>query len=85
MPTERWALRPVDGKSVRVEGTAADIVVMEQKLDPASLNLQIKAGAPSDGDIVYGASDGDIVIDVTNSLIYVRIGGVWKKTGALTT
>ena len=78
MPTERWTLRPIDGASVRVEGPTADIVVMEQKLDPASLNLQVKAGTPDDADIVFGAGSGDIVIDTAANKIWVRVGSTWR-------
>jgi len=78
MPTERWTLRPIDGASVRVEGPMADLVVMPQKLAPASLNIQVKAGTPADGDIVYGAADGDIVIDTAANKIWVRVGASWK-------
>lgn len=76
MPTERYT-----GIKLQPEG---DVLTYTEKLAPASLKLQTKAGTPADADIVGGAADGDIVVDTTNSLIYVRIGGTWKKTGALT-
>lgn len=58
--------------------SAANILASDDKVDPASLNLQVKAGTPVDGDIVGGAADGDIVVDSTGNKIWVRIGGTWK-------
>ena len=43
-----------------------------------------KAGAPVDADFPTGViGNGIIAIDTTNLYIYVRIGGVWKRTAAL--
>ncbi len=58
--------------------SAANILSSDDKVDPASLNLQVKAGIPADGDVVGGAADGDFIVDTTNSKLMVRIGGVWK-------
>jgi hypothetical protein len=58
--------------------SAASVLTSDDKLDPASLNLQVKAGVPVDGDIVGGAASGDIVLDTTNNKIMVRVGATWK-------
>ena len=73
MPQPTHYLRPKDGAVVKAETT---FVPMQ--------TLQTKAGTPTDADVVGGASDGDIIIDTTASKIWVRIGGVWKSTVALT-
>lgn len=57
------------------------ILASGDKFDPASLNLQTKAGVPADGDVVGGAADGDIVVDTTNHRIYARSGGSWRYVG----
>jgi hypothetical protein len=72
MPTNRFVPRPSDGVIVRSEST------------PSALNVQVKAGTPTDADIAGGAADGDMIIDTTASKIWVRIGGTWKQTVALT-
>jgi hypothetical protein len=41
------------------------------------LTTKIKAGVPTDADTATDA-DGTILIDTTNSRIYVRVGGTWK-------
>jgi len=69
---------------VNLYRSAADILSSDDQLRPASLKLQTKAGTPVDGDIVGGAIDGDIVFDTTALKIWVRSGGVWKQTAALT-
>ena len=71
-PTNRFVPRPTDGVIVRSEGPASPT------------NVQTKAGTPTDADIAGGAADGDVIIDVTASKIWVRIGGTWKQTVALT-
>lgn len=43
-----------------------------------------KAGVPSDADFTGTPPNGAVVIDTTNSKIYVRIGGAWVATAALT-
>jgi hypothetical protein len=73
MPTRRFAPRPSDGAPVPIEGTTL-----------SGTNIQTKAGTPTDADIVGGAADGDTVIDTATSKIWVRIGGTWKATAALT-
>ena len=72
MPVQRFGLRPSDGQPVRLEGVVSPT------------NIQTKAGTPTDADIVGGAADGDVIIDTTASKIWVRIGGTWKQTAALT-
>jgi hypothetical protein len=72
MAVVRFGPRPSDGQPVRIEGPTSP------------LNVQTKAGTPTDADIVAGAADGDVVIDTTASKIWVRIGGTWKATAALT-
>jgi phage baseplate assembly protein gpV len=57
--------------------SAASVISSDSKLDPASLNIQVKAGVPADADIVGGASSGDIVLDTSDSRIYVRNGATW--------
>jgi len=43
-----------------------------------------KAGTPSDSDLVAGMQQsGAIMIDTTNSYLYVRVGSTWKRTAAL--
>lgn len=61
--------------------SAQDRLLLEDKLDPGSLNLQTKAGVPVDGDAISGAQDGDVIVDTTNSRLYVRVGGTWKYAG----
>lgn len=63
---------------VYIERNAANKMVAAGKWKASSLNLQVKAGAPADGDITGGAEDGDVVVDTSNSRIYVRVGGTWK-------
>jgi len=72
MPTVKYGQRAADGVTVRLES------------GQSALNVQTKAGTPTDADIVAGAADGDVIIDVTASKIWVRIGGSWKATVALT-
>lgn len=43
------------------------------------ITTKTKAGIPTDTDFATTPSDGTLVIDTTNSKIYVRIGGVWKS------
>lgn len=47
------------------------------------LQLKQKAGAVVDGDFT-NPSDGMMALDTTNFKIYVRFGGTWKATAALT-
>lgn len=47
------------------------------------ITTKTKAGAPTDADFASTPADGTMVIDTTNSKIYVRIGGIWKATAAL--
>jgi hypothetical protein len=61
--------------------SAADTLKTDDRFDPATLNLQTKAGVPSDSDIVGTAADGDIIQDTTNSRLYVRSGGSWLPLG----
>lgn len=42
------------------------------------VRMKTKAGVPSDSDTTVDA-DGVIIIDTTNSDLYCRIGGTWKK------
>ncbi|MBA3688473.1 MAG: hypothetical protein H0W81_06565 [Chloroflexi bacterium] len=46
--------------------------------------LKLKAGAVVDADFASTASDGTIAYDSTNNKLYVRSGGVWRSTVALT-
>lgn len=62
--------------------SAADVLKSDDKFDPASLNLQVKAGTPVDGDVVGGAADGDVVWDSTGNFLWVRDGGSWVKIAA---
>lgn len=48
------------------------------------LTTKTVAGVVSDASFATAPRDGTIAIDTTNFQIYVRIGGVWKKTVALT-
>lgn len=64
-----------------IERNAALKLVSNGKFDPASLNLQTKAGVPADGDVTGGAADGDIILDTTNNRLYVRSGGAWLPLG----
>lgn len=38
-----------------------------------------KAGAPTDADFTVTPPNGTLAVDVTNSRIYARIGGLWKS------
>jgi len=80
MTIERFVHRPVDGAIVRVEGAAAvvNVITSPQKLDPASLNLQVKNGTPDDSDIVGAAASGDIVVDTAANKLWIRVGATWK-------
>lgn len=42
------------------------------------IRMKTKAGVPSDSDLTVVA-DGVVVVDTTNSDLYCRIGGTWKK------
>ncbi len=42
--------------------------------------MRCKAGVPNDADMAAPV-DGAVIIDTTNSRIYVRIGGAWKQVG----
>ena len=66
---------PIDTNLYR---SAANILETDDKFVPASLNIQTKAGAPVDADIVGGAADGDVMVDTTNSRLFFRAGGTWK-------
>lgn len=48
------------------------------------VTTKTKAGAPVDGDFASTPADGTMVVDTTNSKLYIRIGGTWKQTAALT-
>jgi len=72
MPKRIYQARP-DGVLVRTE---SPIGVVE--------TMALKAGTPTDADVPGGASDGDVIVDTTASKIWVRIGGTWKATAALT-
>lgn len=66
---------------VYLERNAAGVMKAAGKFDPDSLNLQVKAGTPVDGDVTGGAADGDMILDTTNGLLYARVGGVWVPLG----
>ena len=57
---------------------AANDLRTDDKFGPASFISQVKAGVPVDGDVVGGAQSGAMVVDTTNSRIYVRVGATWK-------
>lgn len=71
----------VGAADVNLYRAAADILASDDKFDPASLNVQTKAGVPVDGDVVGGAANGDLIVDATNKKLYVRIAGVWEQVG----
>lgn len=72
MPARRFTPRPADGVMVPVASPIGEVVT-----------LPTKAGTPTDADVPGGATDGDTIIDTTASKIWVRIGGTWKATAAL--
>jgi hypothetical protein len=43
-----------------------------------AFRMRAKAGVPSDADLA-DPEDGCVIVDTTNSDIYVRIGAAWKK------
>jgi hypothetical protein len=43
----------------------------------SSLVSKVKAGTPTDADVT-NAADGMMVLDSTNSKVWVRLGGAWK-------
>lgn len=65
-------------RDVNLYRSAANYLTSDDKLRPASLKVQVKAGTPVDGDIVGGAESGDVVLDTTNSKIWFRVGATWK-------
>lgn len=73
-----------DGTSLDVNlyRNAANLLLTDDKFDPASLNLQTKAGTPVDGDVTGGAADGDVIWDSTGTILYVRSGGSWVNAAA---
>lgn len=73
MALRQFTLRPTDGTPVRVAAPIGEVIT-----------LPVKAGTPTDADVPGGATDGDTIIDTTASKIWVRIGGTWKQTAALT-
>jgi hypothetical protein len=68
-------------RDVNLYRGGADTLASDDKFNPASLNLQVKAGAPVDGDIIGGAASGDIVLDTTGAALYARVGTAWKPLG----
>lgn len=66
---------------VNLYRSAANVLSSDDKVDPASLNLQTKAGAPVDADVTGGAADGDVIADSSGKALYVRLGGVWVPLG----
>lgn len=68
-----------DAGTVSVVRTGAKLLSTNAKFKPTSLQLPVKAGTPTDADVVGGAADGDAVVDTTNSRLYVRVGGAWKS------
>ena len=84
-----------DGKLLWGDGTAVvDCQIARESADLIStpdrfkaldgVTTKIKAGVPTDGDFAQTPEDGTLVVDTTNSKIYVRIGGSWVATAALT-
>lgn len=73
MTARRFAPRPSDGALVPVSSPIGEVIT-----------LPTKAGTPTDADVPGGASDGDTIVDTTASKIWIRIGGTWKQTVALT-
>jgi hypothetical protein len=76
-----WGVGGSTAPDVNLYRSAANVLKSDDKFDPASLNVQVKAGVPVDGDIVGGAADGDMVWDTTGKKMYVRSGGVWTVAG----
>lgn len=66
---------------VELTRTAADVLTTPDKFDPAAFNVPTKAGVPVDGDVVGGAANGDMIVDTTGKVLYVRIAGVWTSVG----
>lgn len=64
---QRYAPRPADGVPVRVEGTAN-----------APASVPMKAGTPTDADVVNGAQDGDMIGDSSATKLWIRIAGTWR-------
>lgn len=50
----------------------------DQMIAADGFRMKTKAGVPTDADTTVDA-DGVIIIDTTNSDLYCRIGGTWKK------
>lgn len=73
MALRQFTPRASDGAPVRVFSPIGEVIT-----------LPTKAGTPTDADVPGGATDGDTIIDTTASKIWVRIGGTWKQTVALT-
>ena len=84
MPTAGGVIELGDGSAldVKLYRSAADVLKLDDKFDPNSLNLQVKAGTPVDGDVTGGAADGDVIWDSTGNYLYVRDGGSWVKAAA---
>ena len=82
-------LRLLDDGSAIYIGAGADAYMARQapstllagpKFKPQSLNIQQTNGRPTDGDMLGGAEDGDIAVDVLNQRLSVRIGNQWVST-----
>lgn len=67
-------------QDVNIYRSNSDVLSSEDKFDPASLNLQVKAGTPVDGDVVGGAASGDIIYDTSTGKMWVRNGSTWTRT-----
>jgi hypothetical protein len=77
---------PISGDDLSV-AFVQDTSRLVRGLDVVATNALVaktKAGVPADGDFLPPPPDGTIAIDTTNFQIYVRMGGAWKKTVALT-
>lgn len=70
---------PADSGGLVIDRPSSARLAVDGHLDPGGLNLQTKAGVPSDADVSGAAADGDVVLDTTNHRLYVRSGGTWRR------
>ena len=71
------------GADVILYRSAADRLKTDDLIDATLLALatKVKAGTPVDADWATAPPDGTVVADSTTSILWVRIGGAWVRSG----
>lgn len=74
----RWGLGGSTVFDTNLFRFAANVLATDDQFSAGGgLTTKTKTGVPSDVDVSL-ATDGSIVLDTTNSRLYVRSAGVWK-------